>query len=167
MAVIHYNIGKDKHVILANGDSIPESEYDEIRAQDESQGYIDRMFGIYDKWYRLHRSDDGAAYDEGVKRATEEKNCPNEYDVTEGHCGGIQMRAYEFKTENGVRLTRPAHCQEHCRIFWGAVGEIANVTDEMPIDLEHLRETLLKGGYTKAGADFICSLVQLSYDNVG
>ncbi len=76
------------------------------------------------------------------------------------------MRAYEFETKNGQRLTRPAQSQEHCRALWGAVGEIANVTDETPIDLEHLRETLISGGYVQMGADFICSLIQLSYDNV-
>jgi len=36
---------------------------------DETKGYLDRIAGFYDKWYRYNRNDDGAAYDAGCRRA--------------------------------------------------------------------------------------------------
>lgn len=35
------------------------------RVHDALQGMEDCKLGIYDKWFRYHRSDDGAAYDKG------------------------------------------------------------------------------------------------------
>lgn len=84
MAVIHYSVGDERRVILESGESLVESEYNEIRAKDERIGYADRMVGVYDKWYRYHRSDDGAAYDKGVQRATRENNCPADCEIIEG-----------------------------------------------------------------------------------
>lgn len=85
MTAIFYSVGDEKRVILDSGESIPESEYNAIRARDEMRGYADRMTGYYDKWYRYHRSDDGAAYDKGAQRATRERNCPTDVHIIE--CG--------------------------------------------------------------------------------
>lgn len=75
MSAIRYNVGSEQYVILNSGASMPESEYSEIQDRDEQRGYADRITGYYDKWYRYHRSDDGAAYDRGVQRAIREKHC--------------------------------------------------------------------------------------------
>lgn len=48
---------------------------------DVKAGMLDAKAGIYDKWYRHYRSDDGAAYDAGWMAAKEEdKN----YQIIEG-----------------------------------------------------------------------------------
>lgn len=36
---------------------------------DRQNGYRDAQYGIYDKFYRYNRNDDGAAYDEGWQSA--------------------------------------------------------------------------------------------------
>jgi hypothetical protein len=41
---------------------------------DFDAGYRDRTAGYYDKWYRYNRTDDGAAYDAGVKAAIDSGN---------------------------------------------------------------------------------------------
>lgn len=82
-----YFIDGKPHYMIGNK-SYTESEVQSMQAEtaikDETYGFADRMNGIYDKWYRYHRSDDGVAYDKGVRRATEEINCPINCEIIEG-----------------------------------------------------------------------------------
>jgi hypothetical protein len=50
-------------------------------AADEAAGYKDRINGFYDKWYRYNRSDDGAAYDRGCKKAVDSGKCPDHFQL--------------------------------------------------------------------------------------
>ena len=88
MEQIRYFINGEPHY-LVNGQSMTESELqgltDEIAQSDEDIGYRDRMAGFYDKWYRYHHSDNGAAYDKGVKRAQTQPHCP-------AHCHVIECK---------------------------------------------------------------------------
>lgn len=43
---------------------------------DFEYGMRDAKIGIYDKWYRYNRSDDGAEYDAGHRIAMQTWNCP-------------------------------------------------------------------------------------------
>ena len=54
-------------------------------ADDEAAGYKDRLSGFYDKWYRYNRSDDGAAYDRGCKKAVDSGKCPDHFQLIEGY----------------------------------------------------------------------------------
>ena len=45
---------------------------------DAEKGYADRMNGVYDKWYRYNRIDDGAAYDSGCVLAVSSGKCPTD-----------------------------------------------------------------------------------------
>jgi len=49
----------------------------ETNVQDFLKGKRERLAGFYDKWYRYNRSDDGAAYDAGVKGAVDGEGCPD------------------------------------------------------------------------------------------
>lgn len=75
--------GEDRY--LVGRESLTQSEYDaqraKIAAKDEEYGYHDRMNGIYDKWYRYNRRDDGAAYDRGQYRAAQSCDCPEEFNI--------------------------------------------------------------------------------------
>lgn len=55
--------------------------YIEIAMKDISNGYKERMVGYYDKWYRYNRSDEGRAYDLGVKEATKSDKCEEEMHI--------------------------------------------------------------------------------------
>ena len=48
---------------------------------DYDAGVKDAQAGIYDKWYRHHRTDDGAMYDKGWKSAKDEAK---DYQIIEG-----------------------------------------------------------------------------------
>ena len=48
---------------------------------DYDAGVKDAKAGIYDKWYRYHRTDDGAMYDRGWKSAKDETK---DYQIIEG-----------------------------------------------------------------------------------
>lgn len=48
---------------------------------DVMHGMMDAKGGVYDKWYRHHRSDNGAAYDAGWMSAKEEGK---DYQIIEG-----------------------------------------------------------------------------------
>ena len=48
---------------------------------DYDAGVKDAKAGIYDKWYRHHRTDDGAMYDKGWKSAKDETK---DYQIIEG-----------------------------------------------------------------------------------
>ena len=50
---------------------------------DAEYGRRDRMAGYYDKWYRYNHSDDGAAYDAGVRMALQSDGCPEDYQIIE------------------------------------------------------------------------------------
>ena len=54
---------------------------------DEDRGYKDRCAGYYDKWYRYHRLDNGAAYDQGCVRAVNSGRCPEHFTLIEA-CEG-------------------------------------------------------------------------------
>ena len=58
-------------------------EYIKTAKHDILAGYKDRMSGYYDKWYRYSHADEGRAYDEGVKLATSEPDCPEEFHIIE------------------------------------------------------------------------------------
>lgn len=45
--------------------------------RDIKKGMRDCKAGVYDKWYRYHREDDGAAYDMGWVRQNERTQCEN------------------------------------------------------------------------------------------
>lgn len=45
-----------------------ETNYNDFKA-----GQRDHKAGVYDKWYRWNRRDDGAAYDDGFKSITNDK----------------------------------------------------------------------------------------------
>lgn len=68
---------------LIGGKSYTEGELQALREEtarkDEQAGYNDRRVGVYDKWYRYNRTDDGAAYDRGQQRAVGDMR----YGVTE------------------------------------------------------------------------------------
>lgn len=51
--------------------------------KDIEAGYKDRLSGFYDKWYRYNRLDDGAAYDEGCKKAVDSGRCPDNFTLIE------------------------------------------------------------------------------------
>lgn len=72
--VPHYLIG-DKSYTERELQALRE----ETARKDEKAGYNDRRVGVYDKWYRYNRSDNGAAYDRGQQRAVAEMR----YGVTE------------------------------------------------------------------------------------
>ncbi len=84
---IEYYVGGEKRY-LCGTESLTQSEYDAqcaaIAAKDEEYGYADRMNGIYDKWYRYHRRDDGAAYDRGQRRAAQSSECPDAFNIING-----------------------------------------------------------------------------------
>lgn len=47
-------------------------EYSELERHDFNMGAQDCKAGIYDKWYRYHHDDCGAAYDAGWQYKNEE-----------------------------------------------------------------------------------------------
>lgn len=49
--------------------------YIETAMKDIRCGYNDRMVGFYDKWYRYNHSDEGRAYDFGVREALNTEKC--------------------------------------------------------------------------------------------
>ena len=57
---------------------------------DEQRGYIDRIAGFYDKWYRYNRSDDGAAYDTGCVKAVDSGKCPDCFTLI-GACEAVRV----------------------------------------------------------------------------
>lgn len=85
--VIHYMVGGEDRYLVGR-ESLTQSEYDAqcaaTAAKDEEYRYHDRMNGIYDKWYRYNRRDDGAAYDRGQQRAAKSKDCPNTFNIIGG-----------------------------------------------------------------------------------
>ena len=84
---IEYYVGGEKRYLVGR-DSLTQREYDaeraKIAAKDEEYGYADRMNGIYDKWYRYHRRDEGAAYDRGQYRAAQSSDCPESFTIIRG-----------------------------------------------------------------------------------
>lgn len=72
MNAIHYMVGGEDRYLVGRK-SMTREEYEAARAatalKDETAGYHDRLVGVYDKWYRYNRSDEGAAYDRGQQRA--------------------------------------------------------------------------------------------------
>lgn len=80
---IPFNIGKDKYYIdKVTEKMISDEEFQKITSanyeKDKQRGYEDRKIGYYDKWYRYNRLDEGKAYDEGVRLALKEIDCPQE-----------------------------------------------------------------------------------------
>lgn len=69
----YYIDGETRYLI--GGNSYTESELQAMREEtarkDEKMGYNDRRVGIYDKWYRYNRADEGAAYDRGQRKAVD------------------------------------------------------------------------------------------------
>lgn len=63
--------------------SIQQQTADEIAKKDAAAGYRDRKAGIYDKWYRYNRADNGAAYDAGCVKAVNEGNLPDHFQIIE------------------------------------------------------------------------------------
>lgn len=55
--------------------------YIETATKDIIHGYEDRIVGYYDKWYRYNHADEGRAYDEGVKLATKNPKCKEEFRI--------------------------------------------------------------------------------------
>ena len=55
--------------------------YRKTAEHDIRNGYNERKIGYYDKWYRYSRADEGRAYDEGVKLATESAECADEMQI--------------------------------------------------------------------------------------
>lgn len=55
-----------------------DASYCKTFKSDFIHGYSDRMAGYYDKWYRYNHADEGRAYDEGVKLATQQTSCKEE-----------------------------------------------------------------------------------------
>lgn len=55
-----------------------DNAYLETASHDIQMGYKDRMVGYYDKWYRYSHSDEGRAYDLGVRFATTNNKCSEE-----------------------------------------------------------------------------------------
>lgn len=49
---------------------------------DQYYGYRDAISGIYDKWYRYHRTDDGEAYNEGWDQAVQDGYVDDIEDIT-------------------------------------------------------------------------------------
>ena len=70
---------------MIGNQSYTESEVQAMQAEtadkDEAYGFADRMNGIYDKWYRYNRRDEGAAYDKGQKRAALSNDCPDAFNI--------------------------------------------------------------------------------------
>ena len=83
---IKYFIGTIEHYIYAhvsmNKEEI-DAEYLKTAQHDIQCGYNDRKVGYYDKWYRYNHADEGRAYDLGVKFATQENKCPEEFYIIE------------------------------------------------------------------------------------
>lgn len=55
-----------------------DARYRNIAEMDLRAGFKERMLGYYDKYYRYNRSDEGFAYDTGVKLALSYSDCPCE-----------------------------------------------------------------------------------------
>jgi hypothetical protein len=55
----------------------------DTNVRDYQQGKKERMAGYYDKWYRYNRKDDGAAYDDGVRAATQNDKCKKDVIIIE------------------------------------------------------------------------------------
>lgn len=72
---------------LLYGSSYTKEELDDsylkTAKMDIEVGFRDRMVGYYDKWYRYNRSDEGRAYDLGVKRALENPKCVGDFNIIE------------------------------------------------------------------------------------
>lgn len=60
-----------------------DSDYFATCVKDIEKGYKERKSGYYDKWYRYSRADEGAAYDAGVRLASEESGCSEEFHIIE------------------------------------------------------------------------------------
>ena len=60
-----------------------QEDVDATAIEDEKRGYEDRKAHCYDKWYRYNRSDNGAAYDRGVVKFTNEKHRNKWYEEDE------------------------------------------------------------------------------------
>ncbi len=85
--MVKYFINGEPHYIIGKK-SYTETELQAMREEtarkDEKYGYTDRMSGYYDKWYRYHRHDDGAAYDRGQRRAAQSSECPDAFTIING-----------------------------------------------------------------------------------
>lgn len=75
---IHFFVDREPRY-LYHGEVYSEEQINKAYAQtcrnDVKSGYLDRLYGHYDKWYRYNRSDEGRAYDKGVKIATTKDGC--------------------------------------------------------------------------------------------
>ena len=60
-----------------------DQKYLKTAKHDIEAGYKDRIVGYYDKWYRYNHSDEGRAYDLGVRFATTQDNCTQEMHIIE------------------------------------------------------------------------------------
>lgn len=57
--------------------------YLDTARKDIKRGYDERMVGYYDKWYRYNHADEGRAYDMGVRYATTQSKCSDDYHIIE------------------------------------------------------------------------------------
>lgn len=85
-------------------DSVDDAEEDDIK-----YGYKDRMAGVYDKWYRYNRKDNGRLYDLGQRLASKEKNAPEHVQFIEVMhdakvADNIAIKGVIFKSD---KLTAP------------------------------------------------------------
>ena len=83
---IVFQIDRVDHYIFANEIFTKEQldeEYIKTARHDILAGYKDRMVGYYDKWYRYSHADEGRAYDLGVRFATTQDNCLEEFEIIE------------------------------------------------------------------------------------
>lgn len=83
---IQYAIGDTPMYLYANQSMTREqidNAYVETAVKDMTKGYEERMVGYYDKWYRYSHADEGRAYDEGQKMATENPKCSAEFHIIE------------------------------------------------------------------------------------
>lgn len=86
---VKYYVGDQPRYLFA-GESMTEKEIDEAyldtAKKDIKRGYDERMVGYYDKWYRYNHSDEGRAYDMGVRAATTNPKCKQEMIIIECSC---------------------------------------------------------------------------------